>query len=101
MDILALGPDTLSNIIVKAGMGQCALNWSQATVPIAALVSALTPKEGSQPGAVEGVTLLRISEPLPRMPVLYEPSIVFVAQGTKRGFASTRKPLRCPRVNRA
>jgi AraC-like DNA-binding protein len=45
--------------------------------------------EGSRTSGVDGVTLLRISRSLPRMPVLYEPSAVFVLQGRKRGFLGT------------
>ena len=29
---------------------------------------------------------MRVSQPLPRMPVLYEPGIVIVGQGRKRGY---------------
>jgi AraC-like DNA-binding protein len=57
---------------------------------IASLLGALAPLEGSQASAVEGVTLLRLNRSVPRMPVLYEPSVVFVAQGTKRGFIGKR-----------
>lgn len=35
---------------------------------------------------IPGVTLLKVSENIPRVPVFYEPSIVFVAQGRKRGY---------------
>jgi AraC-like DNA-binding protein len=45
--------------------------------------------EGSRTSGIDGVTLLRISRSLPRMPVLYEPSTVFVLQGRKRGFLGT------------
>jgi hypothetical protein len=39
---------------------------------------------------VQGVTLLRVSRFFPRMPVLYGPCVMFVAQGTKRGFIGDR-----------
>ncbi|MDW3686261.1 AraC family transcriptional regulator [Cupriavidus sp. CV2] len=42
--------------------------------------------EGYTASAIEGVRLMRANRPLPRAPVLYEPSIVVVCQGTKRGF---------------
>lgn len=57
---------------------------------IVSLLSTLAPLEGSQSSPIEGVTLLRISHAVPRMPVLYEPSVVFVAQGNKRGFIGKR-----------
>jgi AraC-like DNA-binding protein len=50
------------------------------------LLHALAPLEGSQTCAIEGVTLLRITKSLPRMPVLYEPCVVFVLQGKKTGY---------------
>ncbi|HEY3742356.1 MAG TPA: AraC family transcriptional regulator [Bryobacteraceae bacterium] len=43
-------------------------------------------REGIHPSALEGVSLMRVSCPIPRSPVLYEPSIVIVGQGRKRGF---------------
>lgn len=53
-------------------------------------ISSLVHREGSQPSPVEGVTLLRLSGPVPRMPVLYEPALVFVAQGIKHGWVGSR-----------
>ena len=50
------------------------------------LLRKLAAREGIQPTALDGVTLMRVSRPLPRMPVLYEPSIVIVGQGRKRGY---------------
>lgn len=43
-------------------------------------------REGVHPTAVPGVQLARISEPSPRRPVLYEPMILFIGQGRKRGY---------------
>ena len=37
-----------------------------------------------------GVTLLRVSQFIPREPVLYEPSAVFVLQGAKHGFVGDK-----------
>jgi AraC-like DNA-binding protein len=45
---------------------------------------------------VQGVTLLRVSRFIPRMPVLYEPCVMFVAQGTKRGFIGDRTSIYNP-----
>ena len=50
------------------------------------LLMALTPKDGITPSALDGVQLLRASRANPRTPVMYEPSIVIVCQGRKRGF---------------
>ena len=50
------------------------------------LLGELATREGMQPTALEDVRLMRASRPLPRMPVLYEPGIVIVGQGRKRGY---------------
>jgi AraC-like DNA-binding protein len=46
----------------------------------------LAPNPGITRSSLEGVTLMRANKPMPRMPVMYEPSIVIVCQGSKRGF---------------
>lgn len=46
--------------------------------------------EGIRSTAIEGVQLMRASQPIPRMPVLYEPGIVIVGQGRKRGYLGDR-----------
>ena len=46
--------------------------------------------EGMQPTVVEGVDLMRTNRPTPLTPVLYEPSIVVVAQGRKIGHVGGR-----------
>ncbi|HEX3744641.1 MAG TPA: AraC family transcriptional regulator [Bryobacteraceae bacterium] len=53
------------------------------------LLSALA-KEGLHPTAIEGVQLMRASQPIPRSQVLYEPGIVIVGQGRKRGYLGDR-----------
>ena len=50
-----------------------------------ALLRALAPQEGYNLTALAGVRLLRSNRPLVRTPVLYEPGIVIVGQGRKRG----------------
>jgi AraC-like DNA-binding protein len=52
---------------------------------MAQLMQDLAPMEGTTASAIDGVRLARTSRCLPRAPVLYEPSIVVVCQGTKRG----------------
>jgi AraC-like DNA-binding protein len=50
------------------------------------LLNLLITNEGTRPSGLDGVTLMRSEHPLPRKPVLYEPSIVIVGQGRKRGY---------------
>src|SRR6185369_17526746 len=53
---------------------------------LTALLRSLANREGIQPTLLDGVNLMRVSQPLPRMAVLYEPGIVIVGQGRKRGY---------------
>jgi AraC-like DNA-binding protein len=48
------------------------------------LLSALATREGPNSTPLSGVTLFRISQPLPRHAAVYEPRIIIVAQGSKR-----------------
>ena len=50
------------------------------------LFNLLAPNVGITHSSLEGVDLLRANRPMPRRPVMYEPSIVIVCQGRKRGF---------------
>src|ERR1035438_9575970 len=50
------------------------------------LLGSLATLEGKHPTVIDGVELMRASHPLPRMQVLYEPGIVIVGQGRKRGY---------------
>ncbi|MBE0628741.1 MAG: AraC family transcriptional regulator [Burkholderia vietnamiensis] len=50
----------------------------------------LAPHEGDTLAALDGVRFIRVSRPVPRMPVLYEPSIVVVCQGRKLGYLGDR-----------
>jgi AraC-like DNA-binding protein len=54
------------------------------------LLGALATREGIHPTAVDGVQLMRASQPIRRMQVLYEPGIVIVGQGRKRGYLGDR-----------
>jgi AraC-like DNA-binding protein len=58
--------------------------------PLAPLVRALAPHEGYCLTALEGVRVLRADRPLRRTPVLYDPGIVIVCQGRKRGYFGQR-----------
>jgi AraC-like DNA-binding protein len=50
------------------------------------LFDLLAPVPGITHSSLEGVNLMRANSPMPRRPVMYEPSIVIVCQGRKRGF---------------
>lgn len=51
-----------------------------------ALMKRLAPREGYTLTALPDVRFLRSDRPLPSTPVLYEPGIVIVCQGRKRGY---------------
>ncbi|MBN3817361.1 AraC family transcriptional regulator [Paraburkholderia sp. Se-20369] len=51
-----------------------------------ALLSALAPDEGYNLTALPSVRVLRSNRALSRTPVLYDPGIVIVCQGSKRGY---------------
>jgi AraC-like DNA-binding protein len=51
-----------------------------------ALVAALAPGEGMTSSALEGVAFGRSNRSLPRTPALYEPCLLIICQGRKRGY---------------
>jgi AraC-like DNA-binding protein len=53
---------------------------------MAALVAELAPNEGMTPSLLEGVAFGRSNQSLPRTPALYEPCVLIVCQGRKRGY---------------
>ncbi|THT95895.1 AraC family transcriptional regulator [Lampropedia puyangensis] len=57
---------------------------------MAELILQLAPQEGHTRSLLDGVRLMRADGPLGRTPVLYEPSIVIVCQGHKRGYLANR-----------
>lgn len=59
-------------------------------LPLAPLVLGLAPEEGYNLTALPSVRLLRSDRPLTRTPVLYDPGIVIVCQGCKRGYFGRR-----------
>jgi len=59
-------------------------------LPLAPLVLALAPQEGYNLTALPSVRLLRSDRPLAETPVLYDPGIVIVCQGSKRGYFGER-----------
>jgi AraC-like DNA-binding protein len=60
------------------------MNTTQARM--VALIDRLAPSEGATLSAMDGVTFMRVNRPTPRKPVLYEPCIVIVCSGCKRGY---------------
>jgi len=54
------------------------------------LASQLAPNDGFNHCALPGVKFLRSSAPSARRPVMYEPSIVVLVQGRKRGYVGER-----------
>jgi AraC-like DNA-binding protein len=54
------------------------------------LARALAPAEGYNLTALPGVRMLRSDGPLARTPVLYDPGVVIVCQGRKRGYFGDR-----------
>ncbi|GAB3104476.1 AraC family transcriptional regulator [Lysobacter terrae] len=63
---------------------------SASLASLAPLVRALAPDEGYNLTALPTVRLLRSNRPLARTPVLYDPGIVIVCQGSKRGYFGDR-----------
>jgi AraC-like DNA-binding protein len=51
-----------------------------------ALLQRLAPNEGYTHSLLDGVRFMRADQPVARTPVFYEPSIVIVCQGRKRGY---------------
>jgi AraC-like DNA-binding protein len=63
------------------------MNGSNATLArLAKLLDELAVREGGNPTIVEGVEVFRISEPVPRHPVVYRPRLLVVGQGRKVGY---------------
>ena len=61
-------------------------NPMSASRQLVSLLDRLAPLEGYNLTALAGVRLLRSNRPLRSTPVLYEPGIVIVGQGRKRGY---------------
>lgn len=58
---------------------------------MAALIGRLAPAEGYTLSALDEVKFLRANGPLPRTPVLYDPCIIVMCKGHKRGFFAGRE----------
>lgn len=64
-----------------------------AVTPMVSLLRDLAPNEGYNLTALPSVRVLRANGPLARTPVLYDPGIVIVCQGRKRGYFGNRQYL--------
>lgn len=58
-------------------------NLEQRQVELAALIQHLTPAEGLHATAIDGLHLIRTDQPTLPMPVLYNPCLCIIAQGSK------------------
>ena len=56
-----------------------------------ALLGELAKLDGTRESLLDGVKLLRASCAVDRIPVMYEPCIVIVAQGRKRGYLGDQR----------
>ena len=54
------------------------------------LLNELSPREGFHTTVLDGVMLRRSDRSEPRTPVMYEPSVYFVASGRKKGYVGDR-----------
>jgi AraC-like DNA-binding protein len=53
---------------------------------LASLLDEVAVQEGVQRTLVEGVEVVRVSQPVPRAPIVYQPKILIVGQGRKRAY---------------
>jgi AraC-like DNA-binding protein len=53
---------------------------------LASLLNEVAVNEGTHRTLVEGVDVSRVSRPVPRAPVVYQPKVLFVGQGRKRAY---------------
>ncbi|WP_349444197.1 AraC family transcriptional regulator N-terminal domain-containing protein, partial [Klebsiella oxytoca] len=78
------------NIIIKFNYQVCCMPERLPSISqqseMAAMICQLAPHEGHTRTLLDGVRLMRADGALGRTPVLYEPGIVIVCQGHKRGY---------------
>lgn len=58
---------------------------------LASLIAEQARGEGFSPSRMPGVKFMRSTRHVPRCPIVYEPSIVIIAQGRKSGYLGERK----------
>ncbi|KGE78170.1 AraC family transcriptional regulator [Halomonas salina] len=61
------------------------------TCPLIELISPLVERDGYTPTQLPGVTLMASRRPVPRTPLIYDPSLIIVAQGYKIGYLGDRE----------
>ncbi|HCQ49096.1 MAG TPA: AraC family transcriptional regulator [Achromobacter sp.] len=71
---------------LNVALTQCSATHSDTPKRTVALLRALAPAEGYNLTALPSVRILRSDRALSRTPVLYDPGIVIVCQGRKRGY---------------
>lgn len=79
-------PATIAYQFIHPLIRECDVTSAQCEQRMGELLRQLAPHEGYTQSRLEGVRFLRCDQPVPRTPVLYEPSIVIVCQGSKRGY---------------
>src|SRR5271166_836112 len=57
---------------------------------LASLLDEVAVHEGLHPTLIDGVQVLRRSQPLPRAPMVYHPNILIVGQGRKRAYLGNK-----------
>ncbi|SNY96911.1 AraC family transcriptional regulator [Halomonas sp. hl-4] len=67
------------------------LNAAQAGSELAELMTPLVNQQGMTPTALSGVSLLRLARHQARTPLLYQPSLIIIAQGRKIGYLGDRE----------
>lgn len=82
-DVLAVLPISMKRHLPANQVEQARSDESQR---MAALARGLAPQEGYNLTALPGVRMLRSDRVLTHTPVLYDPGIVIVCQGRKRGY---------------
>jgi AraC-type transcriptional regulator N-terminus len=79
----ALSPDRASLRAVMESQSKLQARLRQQMIE---LLLELAPNEGYNLSPLPDIRFLRSNRPLTRTPVLYEPGIVIVCQGRKRGY---------------
>ncbi|MEH6405245.1 MAG: AraC family transcriptional regulator, partial [Sneathiella sp.] len=74
------------NIVFSIGKLEIHMNNALMRQKFANLIATLAPTDGAHPTGLGKVVAWRASKVVPRKPIVYEPGIVFMAQGVKRGF---------------
>ena len=74
-----------------ASLAAAAASADTAQARMVEMLLKLAPGDGLTPSCLDGVRFARVSRAHPRKPVYYEPSIMIICQGRKRGFLGERE----------